>query len=163
MKIYIASSWKNQHAVEMMTALLRERGHTVLLFVENNHGEGHSFTKPIPFEDWVKTEQATRSFHYDTTGASTSNLVIYIGPSGKDAAAECGIAWAKGIPIIGLYAKGEDFGLMRKMMHDWCFRYNEVLDMVDAFDQVNIRESFNESLAKERAASDRPIIASVAH
>ena len=30
MKIYIASSWKNQHAVQMMTALLRERGHEVV-------------------------------------------------------------------------------------------------------------------------------------
>ena len=29
MTIYIASSWRNQHAVEMLTALLRERGHTV--------------------------------------------------------------------------------------------------------------------------------------
>jgi hypothetical protein len=52
MKIYIASSWKNQHAVEMLTALLRDRGHEVLSFVENNHGEqvGHLATaadKPI--------------------------------------------------------------------------------------------------------------------
>lgn len=39
MNIYIASSWKNQHAVEMMTALLREKGHTVLSFIENNYGE----------------------------------------------------------------------------------------------------------------------------
>ena len=34
MKIYIASSWKNQHAVEMMTDKLRENGHKVISFVE---------------------------------------------------------------------------------------------------------------------------------
>ncbi len=35
MKIYIASSWRNQHAVEMLTSMLRVRGHEVLSFVEN--------------------------------------------------------------------------------------------------------------------------------
>ena len=30
MKIYIASSWKNVHAVEMLTALLRDKDHEVL-------------------------------------------------------------------------------------------------------------------------------------
>lgn len=65
-----------------------------------------------------------------------SDLVIYISPSGKDAAAEVGMAYAKGVPIIGLYAKGENFGLMRKMMHDWCFRYTEVLIMVEHFDLI---------------------------
>lgn len=34
MKIYIASSWKNQHAVEMLTDRLREIGHEVISFVE---------------------------------------------------------------------------------------------------------------------------------
>jgi nucleoside 2-deoxyribosyltransferase len=162
MKIYIASSWKNHHAVEMMTALLREKGHTVLSFIENNYEEGYTNDGKFSFEDWMKTSAATKSFHYDTTGASTSDIVIYISPSGQDAAAECGIAWAKGIPIIGLYAKGEGFGLMRKMMQDWCFRYTEVLDMVDAFDIAFAADKFNESLTKERK-TERPLIASIAH
>lgn len=62
-----------------------------------------------------------------------SDLVIYISPSGKDAAAELGMAYAKGIPIIGLYAKGEDFGLMRKMFFAWCEKYTQVLDMVEQY------------------------------
>jgi hypothetical protein len=131
MKIYIASSWKNQHAVEMLTALLRERKHEVLSFVENNYGEGHSAKKPMDFEEWIHTKQADSSFKYDTEGAMENDLVIYISPSGKDAAAECGMAWARGVPIIGLYAKGEDFGLMRKMMNYWCERYTEVLEVID--------------------------------
>ncbi len=139
MKIYIASSWKNQHAVEMLTSLLREKGHEVLSFIENNYGEGHNHIAkvPMPFEEWVESDQAMRSFDYDTNGATKSDLVIYIAPSGKDAAAECGMAWAKGIPIIGLHAKGEDFGLMRRMMHDWVNRYTEVLTLVDCFHQVS--------------------------
>jgi len=131
MKIYIASSWKNQHAVEMITAFLRDSGHEVRSFVENNYGEGHCAQKPIPFEEWVKTEQAERSFKYDTKGATESDLVIYIGPSGEDAAAECGMAWACGIPIYGLYAKGTSLGLMRKMMDQWFYRYTDLLNLIN--------------------------------
>lgn len=133
--IYIASSWKNQHAVEMLTAILRDRGHDVLSFVENNHGENPDAKKkdekPVPFDDWVWSESGERSFNYDTKGAMYSNLVIYIASSGKDAAAELGMAYARGVKILGLYAKGEDFGLMRRMI-EWKYDYQELLDCVDA-------------------------------
>jgi len=130
MKVYIASSWKNQHAVEMLTLLLRNEGHEVLSFVENNYGEGHSAKKPMDFEKWVWTDAAQRSFIYDTDGATKSDLVVYISPSGKDAAAEVGAAWASGVPILGLYAKGEDFGLMRRMVHQWFEHYTELLTAI---------------------------------
>ena len=131
MIIYIASSWKNQHAVEMLTALLRKEGHKVLSFVENNYGEGAGAEKPIGLEDWMKTEKAENSFRYDTSGASCSDLVIYISPSGTDAWAEIGIAYAHGILIYGLYAKGEQAGLMRKMVTRWFDRYTDLLDAID--------------------------------
>ena len=130
MKIYIASSWKNQHAVEMLTALLRAMGHEILSFVEQNYLEGYTAYGQFDFEKWVQTESANKSFKYDTDGATKSDLVIYISPSGKDAAAEAGMAWASGIPIIGLYAKGEDFGLMRKMILQWFERYTDVVEFV---------------------------------
>jgi hypothetical protein len=131
LKIYIASSWKNQHAVEMLSLFLRQKGHTVLSFVENNYGEGHSSKKPMDFEKWVETEQAERAFDYDVMGATTSDLVVYVGPSGKDAAAEVGAAWAAGVPVIGLWAKGEDFGLMRRMVARWFERFPELLHDVE--------------------------------
>ncbi len=134
MKIYIASSWKNQHTVEMLTALLREQNHEVISWVENNYGEGHNHvTKNFDFETWVNSDESWQSFDFDTNGAATCDLFIYVGPSGKDAAAECGIAWAKGIPMIGLYAKGEDFGLMRKMFLKWYSKYTELLEAVNEF------------------------------
>lgn len=142
MKIYIASSWKNQHAVEMLTAILRNKGHEVLSFVENNYGEGQAPGMGMPFEEWVKTQSADEAFLYDTNGATLSDLVIYIGPSGKDAAAECAMAWAKGITVIGLWAKGEDFGLMRKIFTQWFFRYPELLEYVD--DYVHVVEAQND-------------------
>lgn len=132
MKIYIASSWKNQHGVEMLTTLLRNKGHEVISWVENNYGEDHNHvTKKFSFEQWVNSSEADQSFRFDTHGATKSDLVIYYAPSGKDACAELGAAWASCVPIIGLYAKGEDLGLMRKMVTFWYNRYTEILDHVD--------------------------------
>lgn len=137
MKIYIASSWRNQHAVEMLTRLLRYQGHEVLSFVENDHGEGHGAVKSMNFEEWVQTDQAEKSFRYDTQGATQSDLVIYIGPSGTDAWAEVGAAWGAGVPIIGLWAKGEQVGLMRRMMDCWFDDYAKLLDAVREFAPPN--------------------------
>ena len=132
MDIYIASSWKNQHAVEMLTFLLRKKGHKVSSFVENNFGEGHGPNKPINFEKWVNTEKAWNSFTYDTNGATQSDMLIYIGPSGIDAWAEVGAAWGCGKPIIlGLWAKGESVGLMRKMVAVWFSRYQDLINAID--------------------------------
>lgn len=135
MNIYIASSWKNQHAVEMLTDHLREQGHTVLSFIENNHGENPNSSvneakaeKPVPFDEWCMSPDGERSFRYDTDGAMLSDLVVYVSPSGKDAAAECGMAFGRSVPIVGLYAKGEDFGLMRRMMLAWFHDYRQLLD-----------------------------------
>lgn len=130
--IYIAASWKHRHAVEMLTALLRERGHEVKSFVENNHGED---VKPVPFETWVESAEAEQSFDYDTSAARNCNMTIYVGPSGKDAAAEVGIAWGAGRIVLGLYAKGEDFGLMRKMLN-WHRDYRSLLTEVDIYAKV---------------------------
>ena len=135
-RIYIASSWKNQHAVELLTSKLREQKHEVLSFIENNYGENpnastNEKSKKFDFEEWMKSPMANKSFDYDTRGASQSDLVIYISPSGKDAAAEIGIAWASGVPILGLYAKGEDFGLMRKLVTRWHNRWPDLMKDID--------------------------------
>lgn len=140
MKVYIASSWKNQHAVELITEGLRTRGHTVLSFVENNHGEqaGHLATengKPQAFDEWCMSERGSKSFEYDTDGATKSDLVIYVGPSGCDAWAEVGAAWASYVPIIGLVSKGEQVGLMRRMVA-WVSNVRELWDRVDTIDKA---------------------------
>lgn len=129
MDIYIASSWKNQHAVEMLTWFLREKGHKVRSFIENNHGE---FKLGIDFEQWIKTDKAKQSFEFDTDAARFSDLVIYIGPSGTDTWAEIGVAWSNGVPIIGLYAKGEQSGLMRKMIN-WFHNFYDLLKAVEEY------------------------------
>lgn len=130
MKIYIASSWKNKHAVEMLTGLLRseEHGeHKVLSFVENNNDEQGVATDV----EWYSTLMAERSFQFDMNACKTCDLVIYLSPAGTDAWAEVGVAWASNVPLYGLWAKGEPVGLMRKMMNEWFTTYSELLERVE--------------------------------
>lgn len=136
MKIYIASSWKNQHGVEMLTTLLRNGGHEVVSWVENNYGEDHNHvTKKFDFETWVLSKESEQSFQFDTVGATTCDLFIYYGPAGMDACAELGAAWASDVTIFGLQAKGNDLGLMRKMVSQWFTRYSDLLIAIDKIDK----------------------------
>lgn len=129
MKIYIASSWRNQHGVELLTSELRGMGHEVISWVENNYGEQHNHvTKKVDFETWVNSDEAVQSFVFDTDGATKCDLFIYYGPAGMDACAELGAAWASNIPIVGLWAKGEGLGLMRGMVGRWFGRYLDLLE-----------------------------------
>jgi hypothetical protein len=135
MKIYIVSSWKNQHAVEMLTALLREKGHEVVSFIEAAiESEGRDLRGKFDVEQWINSDDGERQFKFDTDGATKSHLVVYVGPSGTDAWAEVGAAWGCGIPIVGLYAKGEQAGLMRRMV-EWTADYKSLLATVDTYDQ----------------------------
>ena len=129
MKIYIASSWKNQHAVEMLTDLLRNKGHEVLSFIEKAvSDEGRAEIK-LDVEEWIHSKEGQEKFTYDTDGAMYSDLVIYIGPSGTDAWAEVGAAWSHGVLVFGLWAKKEPAGLMRHMV-TWFTDYRELLKAV---------------------------------
>lgn len=130
MKIYIASSWKNQHAVEMLTDILRAKGHEIISFVEKAvSDEGRTEIK-FDFVQWINSEDGQRKFEYDVEGATRSDLVVYIGPGGTDAWAEVGAAYGASVPIFGLWAKGEPAGLMRKMV-TWFHDYRTLLDEIE--------------------------------
>lgn len=117
----------------MLTGLLRAKGHEVISWIENCSLEGN---KNFEFEKWVHTKEAHECFVFDTDGATKSDLVIYYGPAGKDACAEVGAAWASSVLVIGLYAKGEDLGLMRKMMHDWTNSVADLMQMVAQYQLI---------------------------
>lgn len=130
MNIYIASSWKNQHAVEMLTARLRDLGHEVASFVEKAvQDEGRS---ELQFDvvKWINSDDGLKKFEYDLSSAMNSDLVIYIGPSGCDAWAEVGAAYGAGTTIFGLIAKGEQIGLMR-WMATWFISVDKLINAIE--------------------------------
>ncbi len=117
MKIYIASSWKNRHAVDMLVQRLREGGRDdVFSFVEEScENEVGVLKGVVDFDQWVWSIDGESKFKLDLDAVAASDLIIYIGPAGTDAWAELGYAHGKGIPIFALYAKSEPSGLMRRM------------------------------------------------
>lgn len=134
MQIYIASSWKNHHAVEMLTDSLETIPNVeVVSFVRAAAEiEGRMNFGGPSLAEWIESPDGKNKFEYDLNGATQSDLVIYIGPSGTDAWAEVGAAYGSGVEIIGLWAKGEPAGLMRRMMAAWFKDYRQVLLCVKA-------------------------------
>jgi len=124
-KVYIAASWRHEHAVRMLTDELRRLGIEVVSFVENEVEAGK--IQEEGFNQWVWSDDGEDKFLFDTDGATTSDYVIYLGPSGADAWAEVGIAWACGVPVLGLWAKGEPIGLMRRLVAEWFYHHQSLL------------------------------------
>ena len=127
--IYIASSWKNQHAVEMLTDLLEQRNYEVKSFIRNANEERLNAVAE-DLDRWIWSEDGERSFDYDTGWAAKSDIVIYLGPSGCDAWAEIGITWASKRPIYALKAKGEPIGLMRRLVTKWFDDYKDMVEHI---------------------------------
>ncbi len=118
MIIYIAASWKHQHAVEMLTERLEAHGHTILSWLREGRPE-EAFLSQLELTHFIRSEEGRRVFTFCANSATSAELVVYLGPSGCDAWAEVGAAYGKGTPILGLLAKSEDVGLMRHMIREW--------------------------------------------
>ncbi len=134
MKIYIAASWKHQHAVEMLTNLLEERGHTILSWLREGRPE-EAFLSKKDLDAFIYSEVGQGVFNFCVTSVKSADLIIYVGPSGCDAWAEIGMAYGMGKPIFGLLAKSEDVGMMRHMIIEWFKSVNSLLENVDKFDK----------------------------
>ncbi len=136
MKIYIASSWRHQHAVEMLTTILEQNGHEVVSWIRRSKThEAPGSQGRFDVVEWIESEKGRDFYEYDLDGATQSDLVIYLGPSGCDAWAEVGAAWAANRRVYGLWAKGEQIGLMRRMatwFKDYTALLNAVKDLAEA-------------------------------
>lgn len=126
MRIYIAASWKHQHAVAMLTDLLEKSGHEVLSWLREGRPE-EAFLSRLELAAFINSEDGRRIFRFCVDSATQAGLVIYLGPSGCDAWAEVGAAHGAGVPVLGLLAKAEDVGLMRHMVDRWFNSVDELL------------------------------------
>jgi len=129
MRIYIAASWKHQHAVEMLTERLELMGHEILSWLREGRPE-EAFLSRLELTAFINSEDGNRIFRFCVDSATKADLVIYLGPSGCDAWAEVGAAHGSGVPVLGLLAKAEDVGLMRHMVDEWFSSVNGLLEAV---------------------------------
>lgn len=132
MRIYIAASWKHQHAVEMLTDRLEHNGHTILSWLREGRPE-EAFLSRRELEHFIRSDEGKRVFDFCASSATGCDLLIYLGPSGCDAWAEVGAAYGRGVTILGLLAKSEDVGLMRHMIHSW---HNSVEDLLQTVEII---------------------------
>ncbi len=130
MRIYIAASWKHQHAVEMLTEQLESAGHRVLSWLREGRPE-EAFLSQRELLHFISSPEGRRVFDFCARSATGADLVIYLGPSGCDAWAEVGAAYGRGVPVLGLLAKSENVGLMRHMVLSWHRSVAELLGAVE--------------------------------
>ena len=111
MNIYIISSFRTLPAVLLLRDTLRDAGHTVIDFA----------SKAPPLPDSMPLAERRRAldsdergsiFRFCTEACASSDLCIYVGPAGQDAACEVGIAYASGVPVYALTGPLEKPGLI---------------------------------------------------
>lgn len=130
MRIYIAASWKHQHAVEMLTERFENMGHVVLSWLREGRPE-EAFLSKRELAGFINSDDGRRIFQFCVDSATKADLLVYLGPSGCDAWAEVGAAHGSGVPVLGLLAKNEEVGLMRHMVDEWFSSVSDLLKAVD--------------------------------
>ena len=110
MRVYIASSFKNVHAVRLLAKAMRSMGYTILDWTEKaTPPEGLSSAKR---REWMDTDHGGEVFVFCAKACKEADFVIYLGTSGQDAGVEIGIAYGQGIPVLGIRGPLESPGLM---------------------------------------------------
>jgi len=148
MKIYVASSWRNEKQPEVVTEL-REAGYEVYDFrnpAPGNNGFHWSEIDP-DWKQWtperyrecLQHPYAEYGFASDMNALRAADVVVAVQPFGRSASLELGWASGTGKTTILLLEDGEP-ELMVKMCDAICVNMDEVLECVkrraeDSFDE----------------------------
>jgi hypothetical protein len=136
MKIYVASSWRNERQPEIVREL-RAHGHEVYDFrnpAPGNNGFGwrQCTSDPPPWSAQqtravLDTPIAERGFHLDFDAMKWADALVMLQPCGRSAAMELGWACGAGKLAIVLLADGQEPELMVKMADHICVDFDEVV------------------------------------
>lgn len=109
--VYIASSFKHLHGVQLLCKELRRLDCEILDWTAKATPppELTAAQKRI----WMDTDpEGGEVFKFCQNACKVADLLIYFGASGQDAGVEVGMAYAHGLPIIGIRGPLESPGLM---------------------------------------------------
>ncbi len=136
MKIYVASSWRNQIQPEVVSAL-REAGFEVYDFKQPQPGDnGFHWTEcdpnwknwtPDQFIDGLGHPIARAGFKKDMDALEGCDLCVLVVPCGRSAHLEAGYAIGANKPTAILLADGEP-ELMYKMASKLCTSIEEIVE-----------------------------------
>jgi hypothetical protein len=115
MKIYIASSWKNEVEVMMLADTLRAAGHAVDCFCDSGGGRFvFSYVElvdpsKIDALEFLKIPKAKKAFVEDKKWIDWADAVVLLLPSGRSSHLEAGYAVGSGkrLFILGEFPPGE--------------------------------------------------------
>lgn len=113
-KLYICTSTRNLAAYRQLQLALELAPYEV-----------QDWTRFLPepgpqFETLKNDDPHGATFTYCSRALGGADLVVYLGPSGCDASAELGIAFASGVPVWGVAGPDERPGVMIKgCVHRW--------------------------------------------
>lgn len=111
MKLYVASSYRNLSAVLTLQDALRDAGHQVLDWTAFAPSFPPSLT-PEERKVIMDAPEHKEAALFCVRSCGYADALIYLGPAGQDAACEVGIAYAAGVPVLGIAAPGEKPGLI---------------------------------------------------
>ncbi len=110
MKVYIASSFKNIHAVRLLAKQMQEMGYEILDWTKKaTPPEGLNANQR---REWMDTDHGGEVFNFCAKSCQLANLIVYLGTSGQDAGVEVGMAFAYNKPILAIKGPLESPGLM---------------------------------------------------
>jgi hypothetical protein len=138
-KIYVASSWRNERQPEVVAAL-RAAGNEVYDFrnpAPGNTGFGwkQCTDAPPPWSAEVTREVldgdiANAGYRLDFDAMNWADACVMVQPCGRSAALELGWCTGSGRLTIALLADGQEPELMLKMAKHICVSMEEVLDVL---------------------------------
>ena len=141
MKIYLATSWKNEH-YERVLKLLTDKGYEVYDFRKDGfywEKVGLDTTRYWSMEDYYKALQhneAFRSFHRDVNALDNADICVLLLPSGRSSHLEAGYAIGQCKKVIIYFDLAEqDFqpDLMYKWAYDFCDSDGYLLEILEEF------------------------------
>jgi len=143
MKIYVASSWRNQVQQEVVS-ILREQGFEVYDFKNPAPGnQGFHWSEvdqnwqqwtPEEFREHLSHPIAEAGFSLDMNALSECDACVLVLTSGRSAHLEGGYAIGAGKPTVILLANGEP-ELMYKMTPYICVSMDEVIGCLKIINQ----------------------------
>jgi nucleoside 2-deoxyribosyltransferase len=116
MKIYLASSWKNEQTVKEWARVLRAQGHEVDAFCDASSGrfifEASENRNLLDLDamTFLDDERSQRAFAEDKKWLDWADVCLLILPSGRSSHLEAGYAVGRGKKLIiwqGEFPKGE--------------------------------------------------------
>ena len=136
-KVYLATSWRNESAVLLMAKTFREQGIEVYCFAELGQGQ-HVFMWPDVVDPEVDdgitalaNEHSVKAYDVDLKHLDWADAVVLINPCGRDAHLEAGYKKGQGgmLFVLGDWPKGEYSNMYRLV--DALFRWEQIGELVD--------------------------------